>query len=235
MNIISELVHKSTSKLEIEKIKELVTFMNPASYVIARNHIDIFKQFHLLFLDGWLLVFLTRMIGIKTKRFSFDMTSVAPKLFNFCIENNKTIYFIGSDNKSVTGFINILKKSFPELITLGYRNGYFSDSNERRKCIEDIMHINPDYVIVGMGTPLQEQFLIDLKNIGWLGVGFTCGGFIHQTSNKLYYYPKWVNKYNLRMPYRLIAEKDFRKKIKLYIQFPIVFANDFVKYKAKRR
>ena len=33
-----------------------------------------------------------------------------------------------------------------------------------------------------MGTVVQEDFLFKAKQAGYNGIGFTCGGFIHQTS-----------------------------------------------------
>ena len=43
---------------------------------------------------------------------------------------------------------------------------------------------------------MQENFLLKVKNAGYQGVGFTCGGFIHQTSkNEIDYYPAWVDVY----------------------------------------
>lgn len=40
-----------------------------------------------------------------------------------------------------------------------------------------INELNPDLVVVGMGAPLQEKFLVDLVGLGWRGRGYTCGVF----------------------------------------------------------
>ena len=63
---------------------------------------------------------------------------------------------------------------------------------------------------------MQEQFLIKVKRIGYQGIGFTCGGFIHQTSkNEIDYYPAWIDKINLRFIYRMYKEKHTRKEGKI--------------------
>jgi N-acetylglucosaminyldiphosphoundecaprenol N-acetyl-beta-D-mannosaminyltransferase len=84
-----------------------------------------------------------------------------------------------------------------------------------------------------MGSPNQENFLIELANEGWNGSGYTCGGFFHQTSKKgIQYYPTWCDKYNLRWMYRMYDEP---KLIKRYVwHYPIfifIFIFDMIVYK----
>jgi|SRR5690606_15392273 len=209
----------------------LTTFLNPVSYLKARKNIVIYSQFDSILADGWLFVIALRMVGIKTKRYSFDMTSLAPVVFNKAIELDQSIYFIGSKPDEIKNFIKIIKTNFPALNIKGHRNGYFKNSKERDTTIKDIQILTPDVVIVGMGVPLQEKFLVDLQNAGWEGIGYTCGGFIHQTSRGIYYYPKWVNKLHLRMPYRALKEPHFRKRIPDYLKFVFIFISDYRKYK----
>ena len=111
----------------------------------------------------------------------------------------------------------------------GYRNGYFIDKNDRKKAIADIIGLDSDFTIIGMGSPLQEQFALDLKKSGYNGVVFTCGGFLHQTARGIKYYPEWVNKYNLRAFYRLFHEKGLWGRLNnVLIEFPILFTFDTV-------
>ena len=72
---------------------------------------------------------------------------------------------------------------------------------------------------------MQEKFLLKVKNAGYLGIGFTCGGFIHQTSrNEIDYYPTWVDKTNLRFVYRMWKEPHTRKRyVTAGLLFPVRF------------
>ena len=65
---------------------------------------------------------------------------------------------------------------------------------------------DPNIVIAGMGSPLQEHFLISLRKKGWGGLGFTCGAFIKQTAKNINYYPKVFDKFHFRWLYRLFDE-----------------------------
>lgn len=213
----------------------LFTFINSHSYLIMRKNKSLLSKFDGFFFDGLLIVkFINFFYNKRTKRISFDMTSLAPKVFNFAIKNNKSIYFVGSKEDEINGFINVIKTNFIGVNIAGYRNGFFT-SNERIKFLNTLAVDKPDIVIVGMGTPLQEKFLVDLSSLGWRGLGFTCGGFIHQTSNNLLYYPAWINKYNLRWLYRLYDEpKLIRRFLRSYIGFPFIFLFDFFKYQLSK-
>lgn len=87
--------------------------------------------------------------------------------------------------------------------------------------------MRPDYVIAGLGTPLQEKFIFDLKQNGYNGTAFTCGAFVKQTSGGLYYYPAWVDKYNVRYFYRQFNEKGlFSRNFDTFIRFPFLMLID---------
>ena len=87
------------------------------------------------------------------------------------------------------------------------------------------------FVICGMGTPHQESFGLLLKNAkGSIKQIYTCGGFLHQSSESIEYYPKWINRLNLRWLYRAIKEDYVLKRLLVqYPQFLFVALFDFLK------
>ena len=91
---------------------------------------------------------------------------------------------------------------------------------------EHIVEASPDFLIVGMGVLMQERFLLKVKDAGFGGIGFTCGGFIHQTAkDEIDYYPGWVDRLNLRFLYRMYKEKHTRKR---YLQAALLFPARFI-------
>jgi N-acetylglucosaminyldiphosphoundecaprenol N-acetyl-beta-D-mannosaminyltransferase len=196
--------------------KMITTFLNPFSYLLARSNKDQLSHFNIN-IDGGLLVILLNLFGFKYKRKSFDMTSLAPVVFNDAIKNNKSIYFIGSKPIVIDLAIKNIQEQFPELNICGYRDGYIND-NEMVVVLDIINSLKADYVICGMGTPLQEQFLIDLQKSGWTGEGYTCGGFLHQTAAGIKYYPNWINTLGLRAFFRMYDEPKLIKRY--FIDYP---------------
>lgn len=230
---MSILVDKivATEKRTLDKIfsdkGKIYTFLNPVSYLTALDHRKLFEQFDGIFGDGSILVAAIRLIyGKMVTRRSFDMTSLAPELLKYAEANGKSVYVVASRQDQVEKAILIFQERYPRLIVTGYRNGYFYSETEQEVEAHHIVNVNPDFLIIGMGALMQEQFLLMVKNMGFKGIGFTCGGFIHQTANdEIDYYPAWINRMNLRFLYRMIKEKHTRKR---YAQAALLFPARFI-------
>lgn len=234
LNNIRYSEHDFSLDALIEK-NSCYTFINPYSYLKLRKNKKLLDEFKYLYVDGIFLVLVLRIIGLRVTRASFDMTSLAPLLFNYCIENNKTIYFLGSKPNEIELAISKIKENFENLDIIGYQDGYFKNEIDKNKCIKNIINLKPDFVICGMGTPLQEKFLVLLKDNGYKGGGFTCGGFLHQTAKGINYYPKWMNRLHLRWLYRIIDEPQLIKRYTIdYTRFLFFFLLDYFIYKTAR-
>ena len=202
------------------------TFLNPVSYLDALNNKDLFLSFDGIFADGSILVSaIAFLYGKKICRRSFDMTSLAPIVFKYAQDNSKTIYIVASKQNQVENAVNIIKAMYYGINIIGYRNGYFSSEKEQEEEVLHITEISPDFLIVGMGAIIQEKFLQKVKQKGFRGIGFTCGGFIHQIAkNEIDYYPKWVDRNNIRFLYRMYREPHTRKRyLKAGLGFPFKF------------
>lgn len=206
---------------------KIYTFLNPVSYLDAINYKKIFDKFDGIFADGAILVgAILSLYGKKVKRYSFDMTSVAPALFKYAEDNGKTIYVVASRQEQVEKAAEILKQRYPALSFVGLRNGYFDNEQDIESEVKKIVSVNPDFLIVGMGIINQERFLLRVKEAGFQGIGFTCGGFIHQTAqDQIDYYPAWIDRMNLRFLYRMYREPHTRMR---YIKAGFLFPWKFV-------
>ena len=121
-------------------------------------------------------------------------------------------------------FFTIFKTQYPSANVLGFSPGYFAGPNERHQTISRIVALQPKVVVCGMGAKLQEQFLAELRARGWLGAGFTCGGFFHQAvrQKSVKYYPDVFDKLQLRWMYRIIDEPRLLRRYA--IDYPLAFA-----------
>lgn len=231
--MISILVSKiiSTESFSVNQIFEnkgkAYTYLNPVSYLTALDNKELFSQLDGIFADGGLLVKAIKMVyGKQVTRRSFDMTSMAPELFAYVAKHGKAIYIVASKQEQVEKAVEIFRERYPKVKFAGYRNGYFASESEMDVEAKYIAKLNPDFLIVGMGALMQEKFLLKVKNAGYQGVGFTCGGFIHQTSkNEIDYYPAWVDKTNLRFVYRMWKEPHTRKR---YVMAGLLFPARFI-------
>lgn len=213
------------------------TCVNPYSYHLVRHHKELYESMDGLFVDGMTMCWLIRLLwGKRVPRLSFDMSGMAVDLFSYLntAETSRSIYFLGTMQKVLEETVRQFRKNYPKMNIAGYRNGYFIDNDDRKNAITDIIQSKCDFAVIGMGSPLQEQFALDLKNADYKGIVFTCGGFLHQTANGINYYPEWVNKYNLRAFYRLFHEKGLWGRLyNVLIEFPILFSWDTLCTKLK--
>ncbi len=206
---------------------KIYTFLNPVSYLTALDDKALFAQFDGIFADGSILVAAIKLLyGPKVTRRSFDMTSLAPELLEYAEINDKSVYIVASRQEQVEKAVDIFKERYPKLTIAGFRNGYFSSEEEQCEEARRISQLSPDFLIVGMGALMQERFLLKVKEAGYNGIGFTCGGFIHQTAkDEIDYYPAWADKLNLRFVYRMLKEKHTRKR---YAQAALLFPARFI-------
>ena len=221
----------STESFSVNQIFEnkgkVYTYLNPVSYLTALDNKELFSQMDGIFADGGLLVKAIKLLyGKQVSRRSFDMTSMAPELFAYAAEHGKSVYIVASKQEQVGKAVEIFRERYPKMKFAGYRNGYFASEDEMNQEARYITELNPDFLIVGMGALMQEKFLLKVKCAGYQGIGFTCGGFIHQTSkNEIDYYPAWVDKTNLRFVYRMWKEPHTRKR---YLMAGLLFPAKFI-------
>lgn len=183
------------------------TFLNPYSYLVIRDNRELLNAFDHVLVDGQLMVRFLSVFGIaKVQRKSFDMTSLAPVVFGEAEVSQEKVFLVGTTPDAIEQAVAKLKVAYPKLNIVGYHHGYLDKDDIANDVTSTINSVAADIVIVGMGAPRQEKFLLRLKQSGWNGTGFTCGGFFHQTSTKIDYYPKWIDKFNLRWMYRIYDE-----------------------------
>ena len=224
-----KLSEDNYNAIVFEKKNKVYSFINPYGYHLLRKNIDLYNQLDGLFVDGILMCIYIRIFyKYKITRRSFDMTTVARDLFARLKNSRETIYFVGAKQNEIETTVSLIRATYPTIQIKGFRNGYFGSDQERLECMNEIVDLDPDFVVVGMGAILQEKFIVQLHKQGFKGISFTCGGYLRQASVGLEYFPKWSEKYHLRAFYRLYKEKGmFKRLYNVLIEFPILFIYDF--------
>ncbi|MBU2869368.1 WecB/TagA/CpsF family glycosyltransferase [Colwellia sp. E2M01] len=196
------------------KKTNLITFVNPISFHSFLNYVNR-KDFDLIYSDGLLL---TRLHNIffredKIERLSFDFSSLAGEVLSHAQKEQKTIAFVGGSEQEALIFKEKLTIKYPELKFHCY-SGFFTDENSINAIFKELNKIAPNIVICGMGYPRQEDFLVQCKKMLVTPfIGFTCGGFITQTSIKADYYFPIVKHLGLRWLQRAIMHQHVRKRL----------------------
>ncbi|WP_282058819.1 WecB/TagA/CpsF family glycosyltransferase [Lentibacter algarum] len=200
--------------LEISPSKTtLITFTNPTNYfaLCGSSH-----EFDYIFSDGILLTLLyNKRFNRRTNRVSFDFGGIAHDVFRHAEVQSLSLAIIGATEQENHVAVKRIKEKYRNLNVVHAISGYKS-----RKLILEKLKLQPvDIIICGMGSPLQENFLIECKSILSNNfTGFTCGGFLTQTALSEKYYTDFVNKYHLRWLVRMVRHQHVRDK--LFIDYP---------------
>ncbi len=216
-----------------------VTFLNPYSYWLLRKQKHVLSSIDHVLIDGIVLVQFLKLVGLKCQRNSFDMTSVAPKVFAEASAKKLRTFLLGSKQEEIEKAVDRIKTLYPNLEISGYRNGYLKES-EKHELASILIEQNIDLIVIGMGTPHQENLIKALRELNFKGSAFTCGGFFHQTARteigKADYYPPIFDKLHLRWLYRIIDEpKLFSRYFVDYAKFVLVFIWDIINLKNGKR
>jgi exopolysaccharide biosynthesis WecB/TagA/CpsF family protein len=210
----------------------LISFVNPYSYMLLRKTRKSADKVDFFYSDALVSSCLFSLFSIKKiPRVSFDYGSFAKVFLEQVSETDHSVFFIGSKTEEICFAVESFKKTYPNLKVAGFRHGYFVDDDEKKQIAEKIASSGASFVICGMGTPHQENFGLVLKNAkGSIKQIYTCGGFLHQSSENIKYYPEWINRLNLRWLYRAIKEDYVLKRLLVqYPQFLFVSLFDFIK------
>jgi len=132
-------------------------------------------------------------------------------------EKEKSFYLLGSTQEVVNNTVKKLKKEYPNINILGYRDGYINDKakEELKKTLQEL---KPDIVYVAQGTPRQEFLMDELIEIHpalYMGLG---GSFDIYGGNKRRA-PKLFLDLHLEWLYRLLKEPTRFERQLILIKF----------------
>lgn len=211
---------------------KLVTCLNPY-YMIKLKPEDyhIYEEFDYICSDGMGPLKLNKVFGHeKSVRLSFDMSSMAEPVFNDAIAHEKGLYLIGAKPGEIERSVETIKKNFPWLNIVGFHHGYFKGHDE--EMVDEIIESGAKVCVIGMGAPMQDEIAVMLKEKGFVGTAYTCGGFIHQTQEGIISFPEWTNKLGLRWLYRLFTQSGmFKRLIETYPKFVVTYSRFLSKMK----
>lgn len=202
---------EGVEKIITSKPGSLISFVNPFSYSIISKESELINDIDYWFSDGILLCKLISFFDKrKLNRYSFDFSSIAHEVFKYIEKENLNLAIIGANKEEIENAVNYIKSVYS--INIGYfSDGYFDlENNEHNK---NLIDNNIDVLIVGMGTPYQEKFMIDINKKVNLVFSISCGGFLTQTALRGDYYHPIVKKLGLRWLQRAIMHKHVRERL----------------------
>jgi N-acetylglucosaminyldiphosphoundecaprenol N-acetyl-beta-D-mannosaminyltransferase len=211
-----------------------LTFINVSILVEASRDADLrflIKEADYRLCDGMGIMYASRMLG----RPLAEMVSGPFLLFQLlrhAEEHNYSVYLLGHKKDVIHKAAVNIRRDYPSLEVVGYRDGFFS-ANEEGQVVEDIKNSRAQLLFVGMGFPRERLFIkrnrSDLKVPVCMDVGgaFTVLAGIHNLA------PQWMRAAGMEWVYRMAQEPG--RLWKRYLFTNLVFASLLIKEMYKRR
>lgn len=127
-------------------------------------------------------------------------------------------YLVGSKQEVIEETVSKLRKEFPDINIVGYRNGYLKSDEEKTALLADIADKKPDVVFVAMGSPKQELLMEEMKE-RHAAIYQGLGGSFDVYTGHVERAPKWWVDHNLEFAYRLVKQPSRIKRQIFLVKF----------------
>lgn len=160
-------------------------------------------------IDGMALVFLGRLLGLPLQR-DHRVTYVdwVWPLLAEAARRGWRVFYLGSKPGVAERGAEILRQKIPSL-QLSTAHGYFnacSHSPENRAVLQRISASRPHVLMVGMGMPRQERWILENLECIHANVILTAGACMDYLAGVVPTPPRWLGRLGLEWLYRLISE-----------------------------
>ena len=237
-SILNTYVNNLSVEETIEQVENIIEKRVPTQHVVINaskvNLMEEDKELRkivnscpLINADGASIVWAAKKLGIPlTERVT------GCDLFQKLVEISETkgykIYLFGAKEEVVVRVKNIFEEKYPNIQIVGYRNGYFTEEDEK-EIVKDMRESHADMMFVAFSSPKKEYWVS--KYINELNIPFVMGvgGSFDIVAGVTDRAPLWMQKHGLEWFYRFIQEP--RRMWKRYIVGNLKFVN--LTYKTK--
>lgn len=240
-----ELLGVTVTPVSIEKLNEIIYdhISEKRKCIIGHHNLhsiylyhrssqmrDFYRRANYVYIDGMPVVWLAKCLGFPVRsnhRVTF-VDWIYP-LLELASEKEWRIFYLGAKPGVAKKGIQKLKEKYPGLLMEGV-HGYFDSTpvgRDNTKIIELINSYQPHILMVGMGMPRQESWVVENYDAIDATVIVTCGAIIDYFAGVIPIPPRWMGRIGLEWLYRLFSEP--RRLWRRYLIEPWVIIDLLIK------
>jgi N-acetylglucosaminyldiphosphoundecaprenol N-acetyl-beta-D-mannosaminyltransferase len=180
-------------------------------YIYHHDHKmrEFYANAHYTHIDGMPLVLLGKLLGFPLKH--EQRVTYADWIWSLMAQaelNNWRVFYIGSKPGVAESGAAILRSKFPDL-QIATSHGYIDthqDSLENLAALKAINSYEPHILMVGMGMPRQEYWILDNFDRIQANAILPSGACIDYVAGVIPTPPRWMGRFGLEWLYRLLSE-----------------------------
>ena len=160
-------------------------------------------------IDGLSLVLLGRLFRLPLR--SAHRTTyldLVPLLAGEATRRRWRMFFLASRPGVAEKAARTLRTRYPGLL-ISTRDGYFDTERagkDNQRVLAEIRDYAPDILMVGMGMPRQETWILENRNQIAAHAIFCCGAVMDYVAGEIPAPPRWLGPLGLEWLYRLLSE-----------------------------
>jgi exopolysaccharide biosynthesis WecB/TagA/CpsF family protein len=173
-----------------------VCFLNSHSFNIAMLDGECrhgLSAAHAVFPDGCAMHVAARLCGLPISH-NLPGTDLVPALLESC---SGKCFMIGDGPEWIKSAAREFERRFPRWSVVGFAPGYFGSEEEERRVIDLVNRAKPDLLLIGMGTPLQERFVLRYADDLRVPLCICVGGLFSYWNGRLIRAPRLMRRLRL--------------------------------------
>lgn len=217
-----------TMKEALQEIDRLIQ-ENKNAYVVTPNvdHIvqlerggelcEVYKNADLILADGKPLIWISKWYKTPIKQ-KISGSDLFPLLCKMAAKRNYKMFFLGAAEGVAAKAAENLKKRYEGLQVVGTYSppiGFEKDEEEMTKIEEIIKDAKPHILIVGLGCPKQELFILHNKDKLGVPISLGLGASLDFEAGNIKRAPKWMANHGLEWLFRIT--QDPKRMAKRYL------------------
>ena len=169
---------------------------------------EVYKHADLILTDGKPLVWISKWYGTPIKE-KISGSDLFPRLCALAANRGYKMYFLGAaEGVAATAADNLMKK-YPGLQVVGTYSppfGFEKDEAEMEKIKKQIKEVAPHILIVGLGCPKQELFILHHRNELGVPLSLGLGASLDFEAGNIKRAPKWMANHGFEWLYRITQD-----------------------------
>jgi len=173
--------------------------------MMARRNPDlltIYNDADLVLADGVGVIKASRIIKTPLPE-RLSGIDVATSMFPVWAENGAKLFLLGGKSGMAARAVERLEKKYTGLEIVGAHDGYFTDNE---KVLALLAHAKPDVLILCLGAPNQERWMMRYKSRVGDCLMMGLGGSIDVWAGEVRRAPRWVIRLSLEWFWRLVLQ-----------------------------